>query len=405
MAASATWDDLLLIVRGLSNRKNGPPVTGDLLIADESILAALKACHESESDTHLCLANGAEPSALAIGQTVAIEVSPRFGFGLLTSNVGSLLRAQYARVKEPLHFYLLDDGLANSDVAGEEHILTRYRAVLSFIQTLKQSAAFLDSDGPSLIFISDGKFEIAIDYDENDLTALSRDEMTAINRLLPDGTHADQCSAIMAESAVDMTKHLASYNRFKYLLAHLADFKKRYEDGYKLYASGFSYERVRDQVEAARVDYTGKIHKVFADIQNQLLSIPVATIIVATQMKDAKAVGYEFWINTAVLVGCWVFAVLMIFLLHNQAHTLDVLRDEIARQKRQLTKDFAGVAEQFSGTFKHLARRECTQRVILRSIDVFVVIGLLLSHIVYLKLTPPARDWLVAFIPWFGRFF
>lgn len=112
MAASATWDDLLLIVRGLSNRKNGPPVTGDLLIADESVLAALKACHESETDTHLCLANGAEPSTLAIGQTVSIEVSPRFGFGLLTSNVGSLLRAQYARVKEPLHFYLLDDGLS-----------------------------------------------------------------------------------------------------------------------------------------------------------------------------------------------------------------------------------------------------------------------------------------------------
>lgn len=405
MTASATWDDLLLIVRGLSNRKVGPPVTGDLFIADEAILAALKVCHESESDTHLCFTDGAEAKTLAVGQTVAIEVSPRFGFGLLTSNLGSLLRAQYARIKEPLHFYLFDDGVANSDMVGEKHILARYRAVLSFIQTLKQASAFLDADGPSLIFISDGKFEIAIDYDENDVADLSLEDMEGINLLLPDGTHADQCGAIMAESVVEMTKHLASYKRFKYLLGHLADFKKRYEDGYKLYVSGFSYERVRDQIEAARVDYTGKIHKVFADIQNQLLSIPVATIIVATQMKDAKAVGYEFWLNTAVLVGCWVFAVLMIFLLHNQAHTLDVLRDEIARQKRQLSNDFAVVAEQFSETFQYLARREFTQRVILRTIDVFVVIGLLLSHIVYLKLTPPARDWLVAFIPWLARFF
>jgi hypothetical protein len=72
-------------------------------------------------------------------------------------------------------------------------------------------------------------------------------------------------------------------------------------------------------------------------------------------MKDARTIGYEFWINTAVLVGCWIFAVLMIFLLRNQAHTLDVLRDEISRPKRQLNKDFSGVAKQFSGTFEYLA--------------------------------------------------
>lgn len=39
-------------------------------------------------------------------------------------------------------------------------------------------------------------------------------------------------------------------------------------------------------------------------IQNQPPGIPVATIVVTTQMKDAKAVNDEFWINTAVLMGC-----------------------------------------------------------------------------------------------------
>ncbi len=196
-----------------------------------------------------------------------------------------------------------------------------------------------------------------------------------------------------------MTTHLSSHGRFQYLLANLKELKKRYEDGYKIFASGFSYEKVRDQVEAARVEYTGKIHKVFSDIQNQLLSIPVATIIVATQMKSAKDLGYEFWVNSSVLAGCWVFAILMIFLLHNQLLTLNVLRDEIDRQERQLKKEFSMIADSFSNTFSYLSRRAFTQRAVIWVIDLFVVLGLALSHVIYLKLTLPARDWLVSFIP------
>jgi len=144
---------------------------------------------------------------------------------------------------------------------------------------------------------------------------------------------------------------------------------------------------------------------VFSDIQNQLLGIPVATIIVASQMKDAKTLGYEFWVNTAVLLGCWVFAILMIFLLHNQSHTLAVLRDEIQRQKRQLTKEFAAVANSFEDTFAYLSKRAFTQRLILWAIDVFVVLGLLLSHVMYLKLTSAARDWAVTCWPTLSRWF
>ncbi|MCZ5662332.1 hypothetical protein O5623_28590 [Escherichia coli] len=55
--------------------------------------------------------------------------------------------------------------------------------------------------------------------------------------------------------------------------------------GYKVFVSGFSYEKILDQLRVAKIEEMGKIHKVFSDIQNQILGIPVATIIVATQMK------------------------------------------------------------------------------------------------------------------------
>ena len=317
MIAKASWDDLVKVVRGLADRQNGPPVKGEFFIADQAALAALTACIASESDIDIRIVSDDAPALPSIGSTVTIEVSPRFGFGLLVPDVSALLRAQYARVKEPVRFLLLEESITHSDPIADDHLLARYRTVLRFIQTLKRAAAFLDPDEPALVFITDGKFEVQIDYSEEDLSALSLADLRALSTILPEGAHAKQCSAILANAVVSMTQHLPSYNRFQYLLAHLPDLKKRYEDGYNLFASGFSYERVRDQVEAARVEYTGKIHSVFSDIQNQLLSIPVATIVVATQMKDATAVGYEFWINTAVLIGCWVFAVLMVILLYN----------------------------------------------------------------------------------------
>lgn len=36
-------------------------------------------------------------------------------------------------------------------------------------------------------------------------------------------------------------------------------------------------------------------------------------------------IGYEFWLNSAVLVGCWVFCILVAFLLSGHAYILGVI--------------------------------------------------------------------------------
>ena len=398
--SKATWDDLVRVVRGLTQRQNGPPVRGNFTINDEQDLASLNACLNSQADTHLILDDGIEPNSLNIGQTITIEISPRFGFGLLVSNIEQLLIAQYAKVKAPPHFFLLEEGINHSDQVSEDHPIAKYHDVLNFIQMLKGAAAFLDPEEPALIFINEGKFEVPINYTAQDLDNLSLTEIKILTHIIQKDTHEKQCNTIMAEAIVGMTRYMSSDVRFKYILANLSDLKKNYEDGFNLFASGFSYEKVRDQVEAARVEYTGKIHKVLSDIQNQLLSIPVATIVVATQMKEVKAMDANFWVNSAVLFGCWVFSILIAFLLHNQSITLKVLQDEINRQKDQLNKEYALVAKSFESTFKALTKRALLQRIIIWSVDVIVAVGFLSSNFVYFKLTLPAHAWLVTIFPW-----
>jgi hypothetical protein len=332
------------------------------------------------------------------GQTVEIEIAPRLAFGLLAADVGSMLRAQFAKIREPSHFFLLNESLADGDAVGDEHALTRYRTALAFVQTLRRAAAFLDQDEPALVFIADGKFDIPIQYDEADLQAISMSAMQAMNSSLPEGVHEKQCLSILADAVVSLTSPLPPDVRFRHLLANVAELKERFDRGYELFAAGFSYEKIRDEIEAARVEYAGKIHKVFSDIQNQLLGIPVATIVVATQMKDHQAIDASFWTSVAVLLGSFVFAILMHFLLRNQRHTLEVIGIEIRRQKSKLEKEHAAVAPNFTETFQSLDRRYKTQRVVLFVVDAVVVLGFLLSVFFFYKLSGPARVWLATIL-------
>jgi hypothetical protein len=226
--------------------------------------------------------------------------------------------------------------------------------------------------------------------------SMSLDEVQALTSLVPTDTHKKQCAGILATAIVDLVRTQPSSSRFAYLLSHAKELRDAYDQGYKMYAAGFSYDKLKDTVEAARVEYVGKIHKVLSDIQNQLLGIPVATVIVATQMKEDKGSGPELFINTAVLLGSWVFVALTLLLIRNQQHTLDVLKEEIARQKRQLSKEYIAVADMFTDTFKSLESRARTQTIILWTIVAIIIAGLVLASWSYVRLTPDAWSRLTA---------
>ena len=224
---------------------------------------------------------------------------------------------------------------------------------------------------------------------------MNLEEVTKLTEVLPSDTHKKQCTAILATAVVELSRGEKSEDRFRYILGHAADLRLRYDQGYNMFVAGFSYDTLRDTVETARLEYVAKIHKVFSDIQSQLLSVPVATIIVATQMKRADKFDYEFFVNTAVLVGCWVFVVLLDLLLRNQRHTLEVIKAEIDRQKTKLERDHQPIRKSFDGVFEHLRARVKVQARILWTIDAVVAGGLVLSHIVYFNLTPDAWQWVI----------
>lgn len=390
------FEDLVLIVRLLTNKNAQAGVlSGDLHVDTPELLAALHACESDQDNTALTLLNPSNITLVTMGSNVHVVIgTPRPGFGLLAENIDGLLHYQGAHVKEPSHYFLLNTNYHKDDLAPPEHIVTSYRTVLGLVAMLKSCAAFLDGQEEILVFIKEGKFEVPINFGEEDLHLANRDAIASLTNAIPKGIHSEQCAAIMAEAVYELTAMLPPSIRFASLLAHAKDLNDRFEKGYKLFAAGFSYEKIRDEIEAARVEYSGKIHKVFSDIQNQLLGIPVATIIVATQMKASAGIDENFWVSVAVLVGSFIFMVLMHFLLRNQRQTLEVIGIEIKRQKMKFEKEYAAIAENFIDTFQALDDRYITQRRALYVIDIIVVAGFLLSGFFFYKMSHSVQQWI-----------
>ena len=389
------WRALVHVVRSLTARTEGSTVSGTYAIASQDDLDALVACFEASNDTKVAVEEHDEMDTLRLGMTVQLRVTPRFGFGVIASTLADLLQAQGAKAKAKKRFLILEGMIDGANPVEPASPVGRYLLVLKLVETLRDAAALFSSEDETLIFLNDGRFDVPVRYEIADILAINLEEVTKLTEVLSSDTLKKQCTAILATAVVELSRGEKSEDRFRYILGHAADLRLRYDQGYNMFVAGFSYDTLRDTVETARLEYVAKIHKVFSDIQSQLLSVPVATIIVATQMKRADKFDYEFFVNTAVLVGCWVFVVLLDLLLRNQRHTLEVIKAEIDRQKTKLERDHQPIRKSFDGVFEHLRARVKVQARILWTIDAVVAGGLVLSHIVYFNLTPDAWQWVI----------
>lgn len=393
--SQAKFDQLVALYRAVEFRANSRQ--GSLSIANDEqrdLIAGMLSADNDEYGLRIIQGNA---DALRVGGVVELEVNdPKISIGIVATDLDDLLVAPKARIREPARYFVVSEKFRNSDQPVPDSI-ERYRNLLKLIALLKQAAAYLDKETGELVFIHDGKYELPIQFAAADL---QRMDIASISRLLEsfeNDTHRDQKLAILAKSVQSVCNTVKPKERFGLLLEHLPELLKSFSEGYRLFVADFSYDKIVNQLEVAKLEEIGKIHKTFADIQNQILGIPVATIVVATQMKAASAVGYEFWINTAVLVGCWVFAILSVFVLRNQLHTLNAIGDEVARKKQQMLKDYKSVENLITKSFPFLETRLRAQRWAFYVVDLILVVGLILSHVVYFVLTDPARIWVSKF--------
>ncbi|MGH8381324.1 hypothetical protein [Pseudomonas sp.] len=361
---------------------------GSLTIADRDQLHELQNLLAEPRQYGISLLDERLPASLNVGETIRLHADdPRTGVGLLAERFEEVLAFPSSRIKEP-RFYLLPQAWACTDNAPPEQIQL-YRHVLRFIKLLEESAAYLDKENQDLVYIDDGKFIVPLQYSVQDLAEVDIASLEALIARCNQDTHREQKLTIVAKAVQKLCGASSAQQRFSGLLKRLPELLKQFDEGYRLFVADFSYEKVLDQMETAKLEELAKIHKTFADVQNQILGIPVATIIVATQLKETSTVDAIFWVNSAILVGVWVFVILTWLVMRNQLHTLDALDDEIKRKKEKIEKNYAPVKDVVSGIFPKLEARLETQRWAFRAVYCVVTLGLVLAHVMYLVLTHP----------------
>ncbi|MBV8849544.1 MAG: hypothetical protein JOZ16_08150 [Methylobacteriaceae bacterium] len=376
------FDELLAVYRNTEFGADDEPSRLTVATADlAALLTRLEADEAAAEDTDVALLD--EIGDVAVGSVVRVRIgSPRVGLGVLARDVDMLLAPPAAKMREPASYYLVDPPYASADPSAPE-VIGRYRKVLELVALLSEVATFQDATRAELVLVKDEKIVMPVRYGADDLARL---DVAAADRLLTqmaDELHRDQKLEILFEALVDLCAGQQAAGRFQFILRNLGELGDAVRKGYRLFASNFSYSKIRSEIEDARIEFAQKIHKTIVDVQGQLLGIPVATVVVASEMKAPTACGAEPWVNRAVLIGAWIFVILLTVAIINQLLTLNVIKSEVDRQKEKLRSDFPAVSDDFVKTFDSLGCRIWWHRVGLCVVILIGIGALLLANRTY----------------------
>ncbi len=352
-----TFDRLVAIYRSTSFDDAGDE--GEITIADQAMLSDLAEIDEggATSDEANIVLIAEPPGGLATGVGVRARLGPpQLSIGVLARDLDMLLNTPRARLREPEHYFLIDGGVTRQSAPTPADIES-YRRVLTVVSLLGEAAAFVDPARQEMVLFNQGRVVVPIRYVVADIRATDAGEATRLCGFFDDSMHREQKLTLLADVLVSMASGQATPGRLPFILRNLDAANQAIADGYRLFVSEFSYAKIRRDIETAETEYVGRIHKTFVDIQGQLLGIPVATVLVASQMKPVTSCGVDFWTDTAAVTGAWLFVALMLIAVANQWMTLGSVANEIDGQRARMMTDYQAISPQFSPVFRRLRRR------------------------------------------------
>lgn len=363
---------------------------GSLLLSDQSDCDQINTLLDDPREYGLSIDTG----SVAPGNTINLRVTPpRSGLGLVFATHEKLLNAPKHQCQEPANYFILKTKFRNDD-EDIPVFISNYRKILEFVNLLKEAAAYFDSSTCQLVFLKKEVIKLLPHFAAENVQNLQREHLDNLIACFNDDTHKDQKLDILIESILAVSDGVDSLRVFAFLLDNIQRLHEQFLKGYRIYSSGFSYDKVMDQLRAAKVEEMGKIHKAFSDIQNHILGIPVASVIVATQFKVATKWSGQGITNTIILLGC-IFAATLIWLaLSNQMQSIKALGEEIEYKEKQINKEFSFIKDDVAGVFRSISTRLTTQKRTFWIIRGVLVMGIITAITVYFWYTKPALDFM-----------
>lgn len=300
--------------------------------------------------------------------------------GFFAWSMEDLLKNPVRSRKAPSRFYVADLDYLHPDQKGEmPSVVKGYFQRLKLIDSLQPPFADYQhsASGPeTLVFMTDRKLEISVNIDASELDPKnSIDDL--IEKFIFSTEHQDHKRTITRSCITDLfakqntrVSSIEINDIFKNADLLLEDIR----DNYDLFISEFSFKKIKNEVEKEKLDFTIKLNSVFSSIQNQLLAIPVALVLVGGQMENTGDWSQK---NLVIWLGALAFSLLLSLLVRNQKNTLSAIRQEIDQQWQKIQSDHRSVAARFKDLYWSLDKRHQHQVQLIRTVDALVALSLL----------------------------
>lgn len=315
-------------------------------------------------------------------ESCIIEIQPPINFYI---TLDGLLARTKNRTEVSKKFYCAElDYLYSQDENDDDipFIIKSYINIVGFFDLLTSIADYVDEhpNKKDLIFLQKDKLIITSEYDVDSLIDINIEEFK--NEFIDSEIHKEQKKTIIKAALFDLFSKNGIV-KFSELLLNYSNFIEQLKNNYTLFVSEFSFQKVKDEIEKEKLEFITKINKVFSDIQNQLIALPIGLILAGGQMQP-NAISKNF----AILIGVFVFTGFMMCLIRNQRNTLSAIKKEIDLQHRNLIDKYTSISEKFNDSYNKLKKRIDKQRKLLNKIRITVIlfsIIITLLFIIYFK--------------------
>ena len=152
------------------------------------------------------------------------------------------------------------------------------------------------------------------------------------------------------------------------MLPKFEDFAERVRSAYTLYTTDFSFEKLRSEGDKQNLEDMLRLNKTFSDIQNQLLAIPAAMLLVGANVK-----ANDLAANISTVVGISIFAWIMWQLVFNQVNSVTAINNEIHLRRDKVKEQPAEISKRLLESFSALSERVKRQQAVLKGIRIAVL--------------------------------
>lgn len=331
------------------------------------------------SDTVAAIGNDAQLVGLTDEATRTIEFFPQ------RAGVFSSLQEMFAYPNNlksvPAKFTLRDIGFTYDAQVVQQAVnlpsqVANYLYAAKLCSLLPLVSDMATNNGALQHFIKspDARIEVKLSYRVEDLTPLPSLPLFKKEFAVAE-SHKDQKRSIVRAVLLDTFKGRKAL-AVGDVLPKFESIVEDVRSNYAMYAAEFSFEKIKAEVEKDNLDSTLKLNKTLSEIQNQLLAMPVALVLVGGQMTPDSGLSIK---NVVIWLGASVFAALMILLIRNQGHAVDAITEEIRLRKIKVDAQPDGMAGKFKSGFDDLQKRGRTQINTLGILRAFVIFSFVLA--------------------------